>query len=113
MAHVPNRENAHVPIEKLRDYLLSPVHPVGRLKAAYFVSLGYTQDNWLQLEQDLRQVLTNDVARVERTTFGVKYVVYGTITSPSGKTARIVTVWVIRSGEETPRFVTAFPGAMP
>lgn len=39
---------------KLRDYLLSRTHPVGRFKAASFLSLGYSADNWARLEADLR-----------------------------------------------------------
>jgi Domain of unknown function (DUF6883) len=31
---------------KLRDYLLSRLHPVGRFKAPFFASLGYGADNW-------------------------------------------------------------------
>jgi len=37
---LPNSENAVVPPEKLRDYILSPVHPVGRFKSAFFRGLG-------------------------------------------------------------------------
>lgn len=58
---LPNIENVVIDSEKLRDYLLSPSHPVGRFKAAFFSSLGYTQEDWKQLEADLRrQHLTKD-----------------------------------------------------
>lgn len=43
---LPERDRAIIDAEKLRDYLLSPSHPVGRFKAAFFASLGYTQANW-------------------------------------------------------------------
>jgi len=36
--------------EKLRDYILSTAHPIGRYKSAFFRSLGYTQVHWQQLE---------------------------------------------------------------
>jgi len=52
---LPNAENAVIDSEKLHDYLLSPSHPVGRFKAAFFSSLGYTQENWRQFEADLRR----------------------------------------------------------
>jgi hypothetical protein len=59
---LPNVESAVIDPEKLRDYLLSPSHPVGRFKALLFSSLGYTQENWKQFEADLRnQHLTKDV----------------------------------------------------
>jgi hypothetical protein len=41
---LPNADRAIVDPAKVRDYLLS--HPVGRFKAAFFLSLGYSQDRW-------------------------------------------------------------------
>lgn len=48
---LPNSESAIVPEEKLRDYLLSPTHPIGRYKASFFHDLGYEQVNWQELER--------------------------------------------------------------
>ena len=42
---LPNAAKAVIPIEKLRDYLTSITHPAGRFKAAFFLSLGYTEEN--------------------------------------------------------------------
>jgi hypothetical protein len=42
--------------EKVRDYLLSPTHPVGRFKAAYFAQLGFTQANWEIFASELRRI---------------------------------------------------------
>lgn len=50
---LPNAGRAVIDPAKLRDYLLSPAHPVGRFKAPFFVALGYAQDQWPQLEADL------------------------------------------------------------
>ena len=50
---LPNPERAFVAPNKVRDYLLSPSHPVGRFKATVFVALGYTQENWERLRDDL------------------------------------------------------------
>ena len=38
---LPWHERAIVEPEKIRDYLLSRAHPVGRIKAAFFESLGF------------------------------------------------------------------------
>jgi len=57
-----NFRRAIIPQEKLLDYLLSPTHPVGQFKARFFRALGYTNDNWKQLESDLREILRNDAA---------------------------------------------------
>jgi Domain of unknown function (DUF4926) len=45
-----NSSKAVIAPEKLRDYLLSPTHPIGRYKALFFRTLGYDQTNWRQLE---------------------------------------------------------------
>ncbi len=60
-----NATTAIVPVEKLRDYLLSPTHPIGRYKATFFRSLGYSQDAWGQLEVDLRAMLAQDAEPAE------------------------------------------------
>ena len=51
----PDAEHAIVTQEKLCDYLLNPAHPVGGPKAAWFATIGYTQQNWEQLRSDLLQ----------------------------------------------------------
>jgi hypothetical protein len=103
-----NRERAIIHQEKLRDYLLSPSHPVGQFKARFFRSLGYTNDNWKQLESDLREILRNDATVKEKTEYGQKYEVVGTLKGPL-KTATIVTAWIILKNEDLPRFITAHP----
>jgi hypothetical protein len=66
---IPNPERAVIDSAKLRDYLLSRSHPVGRFKAAYFASLGYTQERWQDLEAGIRGHLgKSEVVQVEETT---------------------------------------------
>jgi len=108
---LPNAENAVIDPEKLRDYLLSPSHPVGRFKAAFFASLGYAQENWKQFEADLRrQHLPKDAILHRETAYGKKYEIRGRIRGPAGKTREIISVWIILADEDVPRFVTAYPG---
>jgi hypothetical protein len=40
---LPKPQGAVVDVEKVRDYLLSSTHPIGRLKAAFFTGLGYRE----------------------------------------------------------------------
>jgi len=109
---LPNPEQAVIDDAKLRDYLLSPMHPVGRFKAPFFAALGYTQDNWSQLGQDLReQHLGRDAEPGDLTQYGQKYRIAAEIRGPSGRTAIVVSVWIVLEGEDFPRFVTAHPGA--
>lgn len=108
---LPNSENALIPREKVRDYLLSRSHLVGRSKAQFFFSLGYSTEHWQRLANDIRQLAVSaQVARTDRTEYGQKYEVRGQVEGPSGRTASIVTAWIVLHGESVPRFVTAYPG---
>jgi hypothetical protein len=108
---VPNARLAHIDRAKVEDYLLSPFHPVGRFKAVVFNTLGYSRAAWRQLDADLREHLdVNDVVVTQRNLYGLKYVVGGSLVTPSGAAADFFTVWIILDGESVPRFVTAYPG---
>ena len=107
---LPHFESAVIPPEKLRDYLLSPVHPIGRFKSAFFRRLGYSPDSWERLAADFRSLLVHESQLVEATEFGEKYMVRGTLTGPNGRSAPVATVWIILNGQTAPRFVTAYPG---
>ena len=106
---LPNAEFAKVPPEKLRDYLISPTHSIGRYKAAFFRSLGYDQDGYEALAADLRTLLEDDAETMNITEYGIKYSISGSITGPNGRSANVVSVWIILTGEDVPRFVTAYP----
>ena len=109
---LPNAGHAIIAEAKLRHYLLSRRHPLGRFKAAFFASLGYTEQDWRRLEADLRlQHLSLDVEEQQPTTYGRKFVIAGPLTGPSERTALVASVWVIRKEEDFPRFVTAYPGS--
>ena len=50
---LPASEHAHIDPAKVRDYFLSDMHPVGRLKAVVFQALGYKAEEWEVLRDDL------------------------------------------------------------
>lgn len=106
---LPNSDSAEIPTEKLRDYLLSVAHPIGRFKSVFFRGLGYKVDDYEALANGIRSILSGDAEAVETAKFGTKYVVRGVLAGPNGRAAAIVTVWIILSGTTTPRFVTAYP----
>lgn len=111
---LPGAEHAIVNDAKIRDYLLSPEHPVGRFKAVFFGTLGYTRDQWQRLQHDLLELGRSGTAkRRQKSPFGQKYEVRGILEGPSGGRADVVTVWIRLDGQESPRFVTAFPGEAP
>lgn len=107
---IPNADRAVIDPRKLHGYLLSRSHQVGRFKAAFFLALGYSPEDWRRLEADLRsEHLTQDATAEARTSYGRKYTIRATLVGPSGDSADILSVWFVRRGEEFPRFVTAYP----
>lgn len=107
---LPEAENSVIEPRKLRDYLLSPMHPVGRFKAVFFARLGYNQDDWGTLAADLRiHAIEGEAIEVGPSPFGRKFEVRGQIRGPSGYRAEIVTVWIILESEDRPRLITAYP----
>ena len=114
MAKLPNLERAIINPEKLYGYILSTNHPVGRFKAAFFQKLGYSNENWREFEQSLRNLIfSQEAIEVEESRYGKKYIVEGPFESPSGEIVKIVTVWVILKGKNIPRVITAYPGGLP
>lgn len=108
---LPGADRAIVDVAKVRDYLLSPEHPVGRFKAAFFASVGYRRQDWKRLLQDLALLAASgDATPGQSSDFGRKYEVSGTIEGPTGRRFAIVTVWIVLEGEDAPRLVTAYPG---
>ncbi len=109
--NLPGADRAFVAPSKVRDYLLSDSHPVGRFKATFFAGLGYTAGAWKELADDLTQhAQGNEAVLASSSKHGQKYEVGGTLEGPAGKRAIVVAVWIVLHSEEFPRFVTAFPG---
>ena len=105
---LPNAAQAIIPPEKFGRHLLLSGHQKG--KARFFAALGYTSDNWAEFEVALReQHLVLDAEEVEVTQWGKMYAIVGPITGPSGEQANVRSIWIIRTGEDAPRFVTAYP----
>ena len=111
MVVLPNASKAEINPAKVRDYLLSSSHPIGRFKQPFFVALGYSRDRWQQLETDLLDLASTGYVRIgQQTEYGQKYEVRGILEGPSGRSAEVVSVWIILDNADIPRFVTAFPG---
>jgi hypothetical protein len=107
---LPNSEKAYVPDQKLKAYLLSETHAIGRAKAKYFRGLGDTESNAEQLADALLAIVKSEEVREKVTTdYGTKYIVDGDILTPGGTGVRLRTVWVIEPHDDRPRFVTAYP----
>lgn len=108
---LPHADRAIVDPVKVRDYLLSPEHPVGRAKARFFAALGFTREGWPGLQHALLALAVDgEAAPSPASEFGRKYVVRGIIWGPAGRAASVETVWIVLAGEDVPRLVTAYPG---
>jgi hypothetical protein len=108
---LPNSDRAIVADGKVRDYLLSPSHPVGRFKSSFFNALGFSVAHWEQLRQALLSLArSTDATPGQSSPFGQKFEIRGIVTGPSGRQASVVTVWMLPLGHDFAHFVTAFPG---
>lgn len=108
--HLPNRETAYVPPQKLTDYLLSETHPVGKGKAKFFRKHGFNETNINLLEFGLLEIARlQEVVETEVKPRGTMYAIEGDLTTPHNRQVRVRTVWIIETDRTSPRFVTAYP----
>ena len=108
---MPGADDAIVDPFKVLNYLLSPVHATGKHKARFFATLGYNRANWTTFTAELRShALSENAKQTETALFGTKYIVAHPVTGPSGRSAIVVTVWIVRREERWPRLVTAYQG---
>src|SRR2546422_989386 len=107
---LPNYDKAIVPREKIVDYLLSPTHRDGRSKAAFFSSFGFSAEAWQTLAEALRRhAAAHEVAKIEASPFGTRYVIEGWLDAPDGRLPLVRVIWFIETGTEMPRLATAYP----
>ena len=75
---LPDVAEAVINREKIKGYLLSTTHPVGRFKARFFRRLGFTADRWEELADALvRHAVDHEVAESDDTEFGTRYTING------------------------------------
>lgn len=107
---LPNKEKAYIPLAKLKDYLLSETHSVGKSKAKFLRSLGFNEMNVNLLKEGLIAIAhSGNVKDVVSSSHGVKYVIDGQLKVPVGGLIEMRTVWIIDKGQSRPRFVTSYP----
>lgn len=107
---VPNAAHCIIESDKVRDYLLNLAHPAGKGKAAFFVAMGFRQSEWAPLANALRQLIQHSpITKTMTSRHGQKYIVDGPLVTPQGQLPLIRTVWVVDTGTDRPRLVTAYP----
>lgn len=107
---IPNAASAIIATEKLRAYLLNPLHKRGGAKARLLASLGYRSEAPQVLESDLRrQRLSLDASCSSQNAYRVTYEIEGPIVTPSGKSMPFCSIWQIDTGTDAPRLITMYP----
>jgi hypothetical protein len=107
---IPNAEKAVIAPEKLRDYLLNPAHRRGGSKACLLMTLGYSADQWQQLEADLHaEHLAADFDCESDSDYGKRYEIVAPLKGQSGRPVNFRSVWQIDTGTDYPRLITMYP----
>ena len=107
---LPNRERAIIAPDKLTRYVLNIEHERGGNKARLLAEFGYNQDNWRQLDADIRQYHLNaDIEAERRTSYGLRYEIRAPLQTPDGRTPTLRTIWQIDAGADVPRLITLVP----
>ena len=79
-------------------------------KSLFFAQANYTQDNWQQLEKDLKeQILPLDATPTEQTHYGNKYEIRDTLSGPNGSALPVVTIWMTEFRSQKTKFITLYP----
>lgn len=106
---LPRAGNVRIDEQKVRGYLLSRAHSVGRFKARIFAALGFDETTADGFVAEVRRIAADgEVSGVEDTEFGRKYTVPGDLRGPAG-VAEVLTVWIQESGRADVRLVTVRP----
>jgi len=106
---LPNAERVRIDERKVRDYLLSKTHPIGRFKARVFGAIGFDESNRAAFMAELQRIAkSGEISQVEDIPFGRKYTVPGELEGPAG-VIPVHTVWLQGPGEPDVRLVTVRP----
>jgi hypothetical protein len=107
---LPNCENAFIASSKLEGYLLSGTHPAGQSKAKFFRPISFDETTLQALQTGLFVIAReSEVTQVIPSHHGMKYIIDGPLSTPIGQVVVIRTSWIIDTGQDIPRFVTAYP----
>jgi hypothetical protein len=107
---LPNADSAKVESSKLTHYLMSLDHRDGKTKAMFFMRFGFSRLQVEVLELALlKHAATQPVVEVKHSEHGVKYVLECSVESPDQRNPCIRSVWIVDTGQLSPRLVTAHP----
>ena len=108
--NLPNAALSQVAKTKVTHYLLSTHKNPGAAKARFFLAFGFRKENWQALSLALTEhAQTHPVAKIEKTQFGTKYEIVGSLKTPDGRNPLISSVWQIDKNSLAPRLISAYP----
>ena len=106
---LPQGALALIDVRKLEDYCLNPSHPRGRHKAHVFQEvLGLTREDavWLR-DALLAAAKSGEATPLTSDIWGAQWRVDAQMTRQA-RSVMVRTIWIIRTGELRPRFVSAW-----
>lgn len=107
---IPNASEAVIAKDKLCDYLLNPFHKRGASKAKLLLSMGYTEEDWQQLETDLRiHHLTAEVDYETDSEYGKRFEIVAMLPDTDGGQVLFRSIWQIDTDTDFPRLITMYP----
>ncbi|MDP2809014.1 MAG: hypothetical protein Q8O34_02575 [Rhodocyclaceae bacterium] len=108
MPQIPYASRLRVDETKVVGYLLS--RPNSQGKAAFFLGFGFRPEAWEVMAGALQQqARINPLATAVDSPYGTRYSVDGELLTPSGRRPRVRTVWILETGSDEPRLITAYP----
>ena len=103
-----NADQAIISIEKFTEYALHPIKGKGKA-LAFEQALGYNLSNAEKLMDNIRTNLNNFEAKLKGdNAFGLKYEVLMNLTGENGKTASVMTSWILEYEVDYPRLTSAY-----
>jgi len=101
-------EDTLIAEEKLTQYLLT--FRKRNDKSQWLFKAGYTLDNWMILEKDLReQILSINATPLENTEYGQLYEIRGKLVGPNGESLVACTIWMMEGITGKTKFITMYP----
>lgn len=106
---LPNRDRAVIDFRKLREYCLNIDHPRGQHKARVFKrALGWTATDADQLHRTLVEAArTEEAVFLGADDYGQRYALDFAVQGVNGMVT-VRSLWLIRHGENFPRFTSCY-----
>ncbi|MFB9266899.1 DUF6883 domain-containing protein [Bradyrhizobium erythrophlei] len=106
---LPNGDQAILDLRKIEDYCLNPSHPRGRHKARVFreaLGLQWSDASWLR-NALLEAARSGEAVQDGEDAWGRYWRLDATVRRQE-KSVVVRTIWIVRTGESVPRFVSCW-----